>query len=55
MGPLNFNRKESEDGQIIKKIIKKDTGQGCDSGLNGLQHPALKGHVLFGSHGYTAR
>lgn len=40
----------------IKKIeffffLKKDTGQSCDPGLNGLQHPTLKCDVLFGSHG----
>lgn len=31
----------------------EDTGQSCDPGLNGLQHPALKCDVLFGSHGDT--
>lgn len=32
-------------------MIKKDTGQSCDPGLNGLEHPTLKCDVLFGSHG----
>lgn len=30
---------------------RETVGQSGDSGLNGLQHAALKGHVLFGRHG----